>query len=50
MLPGDIARVGVRDAGEPVITFALSQNLFAISGTPIVAPTVGVDARITRIV
>ena len=50
LLPGDVAGMGVRDAGEPVIAFALSQNLLPIGGSPIMAPTIGVGARITRVV
>ena len=36
MLPGDVAGMGVRDAGEPIIKFALSQDLLPINGAPIV--------------
>jgi hypothetical protein len=42
LLPGDVTGVGVRDAGEPVIAFALSQYLLPISGSPIMPPTIGV--------
>src|SRR3954469_19755718 len=50
LLPGDVTGVGVRDAGEPVIAFALSQYLLSISGSPIMPPTIGVGPRITRVV
>jgi len=50
LLPGDVAGMGIRDAREPVMTFALALNLPPISGAPIMAPTIGVGARITRVV
>jgi len=43
MLPSDIAGMGVRDAGEPVVAFALSEYFLAVGGSPIMAPAV--DAR-----
>jgi len=50
MLPGDIAGMGVRDAGEPVVAFALSEYFLAVGGSPIMAPAVDVGAGIARIV
>ena len=50
MLPSDIAGMGVRDAGEPVVAFALSEYFLAVGGSPIMAPAVDVGAGIARIV
>jgi len=50
MLPSDIAGMGVWDAGEPVVAFALSEYFFAVGGSPIMAPAVDVGAGIARIV
>jgi len=50
MLPSDIAGMGVRDAGEPVVAFALSEYFLAVGGSPIMASAVDVGAGIARIV
>jgi len=44
LLPGDVARVGIRDAGEPIATFAASEQLLPISGSAIMPSAIGVDA------
>ena len=50
LLPGDVTGMSVRDAGEPVVAVPLSQDLFAIGGSPIMPPAIGIGARITRVV
>ena len=42
--------MSVRDAGEPIIAFASSQDLLAVGGPPVMPATISVDARIARIV
>ena len=50
LLPGDVARMCVRDAGEPVGAFAPLLRLLPIGGAPIAPPTVGVGTGIARVV
>lgn len=50
LLPGDVAGMGVGNAGEPVTLFALSLQRLPIGGAPILSPTVDVGACVAGIV
>src|SRR5271165_2222846 len=50
LLPGDVAGMGVRDAGEPIIALAGPKLLLSIYSPPILPPAIDVRARVARIV
>ena len=50
LLPSDVAGMGIRDAGEPVIALTLPEHLSPIGGSPVRPPAIDVGACITWIV
>ena len=50
LLPSDVAGMGIRDAGEPIVALALPKQLLSVDGPPIMPTAIDVGPGVARIV